>query len=198
MKIADKPTHSQTNGRANSITEASGRFDSVLKSKPGNRSDRAARQTPKDEEELRLSEIPPEVIGITGPLQTSAAAEPEHVSSFLISPDTMDVEKLATEIVEEIRSSNNTDGRQSLEIQFNSKILQGLRVCVAGPDKSLSITFSTQSDAVATLLSQHSDELIDRLQEGGVTIGKIGIVKIPGKYAIRDGRQEGHWKRALH
>ena len=97
------------------------------------------------------------------------------------------------EILQEIRARRATDG-QSLYIQFDSRTLDGLSVHISGIERNLSITFTTQSDAVEALLSQHSAELIERLRQDGFAIGRIGIVK--KRLADMNRNEQKQWKHS--
>jgi flagellar hook-length control protein FliK len=83
------------------------------------------------------------------------------------------IQNIAGEIVSEIRSARNKDGSRSVEIEFDSKTLQGLQVMIREQQGTLSILFSTQSENVAALLNNHKPDLISALASDGFKTGSI-------------------------
>jgi flagellar hook-length control protein FliK len=104
-----------------------------------------------------------------------------------------DLEKLVGEIVQEIHSLQSADGSRHVDIQFDSKTLQGLHVHIEQRNDALAVQFSTRSDAVATLLTQHSQELDQALESRGLKVSEVAVSRTtsqPGGPYTRRGQSE--------
>jgi len=190
MKISAETRTSQTRWTANSMRPSTDGFVLALKSKSGNHSDQTRGQKPaKENEEVARSAAAPDAIALVIPPQSFAEAKPAHISSVPVPSSVTNIERLSAEITQEIRV-HNSDRAKRIDIEFGSKILEGLRVSIVGSNKAISVAFSTQSEAVAALLSQHSPELIDRLKHDGFTIRRIGVVKMSTAHATRNDRRK--------
>jgi flagellar hook-length control protein FliK len=97
-------------------------------------------------------------------------------SSSAASPSSQ-IEKLVAEMVQKIHSFQGADGTRHLDIQFNSKTLEGLHVRIERRDGALNIQFSTKSDAVASLLSHNVGDLRAALELHGMKVSNIALSK---------------------
>lgn len=89
------------------------------------------------------------------------------------------IEKLSTEIGHQIEIFKQEGGAHAVNINFDSKTLEGLQVQIRQHDGELAIRFITQSNHVSKLLSRHSGELREALAGKGVRIGSIAIASNP-------------------
>lgn len=101
----------------------------------------------------------------------AATRQPESISS---APASTDIERLASEIVDRI-SSNQTDGMRSVEIQFNSQTLEGLRVSVRSQLGSIAINFFTPVARVASLLQKNLGNLRSALESKGIRAPRLVV-----------------------
>jgi len=83
------------------------------------------------------------------------------------------IQNLPREIVSEIRSVPNKDGSRTVDIQFDSRTLQGLQVHITERQGNLSIQFATQSENVAALLADHKNDLANALAADGFSVKNI-------------------------
>jgi hypothetical protein len=174
MKILVQTTGWQTPRAAGYTNHASSPFERVLRSRTAVKSDQPGPD--KDGEKLRLMAVLRDAAGPPCLPELGAQAKVEETSPSVVADATMVVRNLATEVLQEVLARKGADG-QSVDIQFDSRTLDGLSVHISGIERTLSITFATQSAAVEALLTQHSAELIDRLRLDGFTIGRIGILR---------------------
>jgi flagellar hook-length control protein FliK len=86
-------------------------------------------------------------------------------------------------LVQEIVVATGPADAQSVDIQFNSQVLQGLQVHLSRQGDAVSIRFSTASDSVSRLLSDHIGRLSEGLAARGVTVGQIQVQSAP---AVRE------------
>ena len=194
MKVSEQVTQCQTARPANTPSQASSPFERILRSRNAVKSDRVAEsESANDGEKLRLLAMLSGAVGLPDLPEQGADAKADQISPFAAAADTMVVKNLATEILQELRARRGADG-QSVDIQFDSRTLDGLSVHISGIERTLSITFATQSAAVEALLSQHSAELIDRLRQDGFAIGRIGIVR--KRLADMNRSEQKQWKHS--
>lgn len=107
---------------------------------------------------------------------SEATRQPEIVAS--ITPS-LDIERLATEIVDHI-SSRQMNGPRSVEIQFNSKTLEGLRVSVHSEGGLVAIGFVAPSTRVAGLVQKELGALRSALESKGVRIAQLVLSRQAG------------------
>jgi flagellar hook-length control protein FliK len=104
---------------------------------------------------------------------------------------TPELEKLVGEIVQEIHSFQGANGSRHVDILFDSKTLQGLHVHIEQRKEAVAIQFDTRSDAVAALLSQHSQELSQGLEARGIRVSEVAVSRTtsqPGRLYTRRGQ----------
>lgn len=97
--------------------------------------------------------------------------QPESISN---APASADIDRLASEIVDHI-SSHQADGMRSVEIQFNSQTLEGLRVSVRGQQGSITIQFVTPVAQVAALLQKNLGNLRSALESKGIRVTQLVV-----------------------
>jgi flagellar hook-length control protein FliK len=174
-----------------------------------NKVDRFARLLKKKEMELKKrtkSALPVEKMltkaAVTNVEPVPQQAPPlDQVSSPVdASPrtsSTPDLEKLVGEIVQEIHSFQSANGSRHVDIQFDSKTLQGLHVHIEQRNDALAVQFSTRSDAVAALLTQHSQELDQALESRGIKVSEVAVSRTtsqPGGPYTRRGQSQRGWQ----
>ena len=82
---------------------------------------------------------------------------------------------LASEIVQEIRMVSPSGAPPAIEIQFNSKTLDGLRVQVGSVDGQLNIQFLPKTEQTAQLLSENVASLNQALVDRGYKVAAIAV-----------------------
>lgn len=73
------------------------------------------------------------------------------------------------------------NGQRSIEVQFNSKTLDGLHVKISQQQDQISIRFSTTSASVSDLISRNLDQLSDALQHKGLQLAPIQVEVTPAQ-----------------
>ena len=102
-----------------------------------------------------------------------------HTESVSTAAAPADIERLASEIVDHI-STHQANGIHSVEIQFNSQILQGLRVSVRIQQGSMHLTFLTPVTRVGGLLQRNLGTLRSALESKGIRIGQLTVSRWAG------------------
>lgn len=105
------------------------------------------------------------------PGMPAATGQPESISGVRVSTD---VERLAAEIVDHI-SSHQANGARSVEIQFNSQTLEGLRVIVRSDRGAVAVSFLTPVARVAGLLQKNLENLRSALESKGVRVAHLAV-----------------------
>jgi flagellar hook-length control protein FliK len=118
---------------------------------------------------------------LAGENQSSAmrdvTPQPASISS---APASIDVEHLAAEIVDHI-SSHQSSGARSVEIQFNSQTLQGLRVSLRSTEQGqVAINFLTTVPQVAGLVQKNLGSLRVALESKGIRVTQLVVSRRPG------------------
>jgi len=174
-----------------------------------NKTDRFVRLLKRKEMELKKrtqSALPGEKV-LTKPAATDVQPVPQQApaldqvfppvdASSRTSP-IPDLEKLVGEIVQEIHSFQSADRSRHVDIQFDSKTLQGLHVHIEQGNNALAVQFSTRSDAVAALLNQHSQELDQALESRGIKVSEVAVSRTtsqPGGPYTRRGQSQRGWQ----
>jgi flagellar hook-length control protein FliK len=86
-------------------------------------------------------------------------------------------------LVQEISVAAPPGGPQSVEVQFNSTTLEGLKVRVTSTDGDTTIRFSTSSQSVSQLISRNADQLSQALEAKGIQAGPIQVEWRPASVA---------------
>ena len=102
-----------------------------------------------------------------------------------------EIHSLVTEVGHQIDIFKQNGETKSVNITFDSKTLEGLQVQIRQQDGGLAIRFVTQSDNVSKLLSRHTGELRDALENKGVKIGNIAISNTLTQSALQRNRDAG-------
>jgi len=92
-----------------------------------------------------------------------------------VSAARLNVEHLAAEIVQHIHAATTADGRRSVEIQFNSKTLDGLQVRVEDSKGSITVSFAARTENVAALLENQAPQLKRALEARGMTVANVSV-----------------------
>ena len=111
---------------------------------------------------------------------------------------TAPTEALLASLVQEIAVQAPPGGSGSVDIQFNSRTLQGLEVRVQKKGDSVEVQFSTSSDAVSQLLTANMQSLADALVQRGYVAPAVSVQRAPGPTNVssadsrRSGRDDGN------
>ncbi len=154
----------------------------------------------EDTERKRIQQESPFAV----PDEASSLVSPAIVPTDQIQPGIVSQSSAPTRseaadiqaLVQEILVVSKPDGQQSVEIQFNSKSLDGLNVKISQEQNQIAIRFSTASASVSELLSRNLDQLSDGLQRKGVQLAPIQVEltsgstsSVPSNTTSRDGRR---------
>ena len=110
---------------------------------------------------------------------------------------TTPTEAFLVSLVQEIAVEAPPGGNASVDIQFDSRTLDGLRVRVQKKGDSVEVRFSTSSDAVSQLLTANSQSLADALVQRGYVAPAVSVQRAPGSANVssgdsrRSGRDDG-------
>jgi flagellar hook-length control protein FliK len=78
-------------------------------------------------------------------------------------------------LAREIWHGVNAQGREQVDIQLNSKVLDGLRIQIVRDSDRLNIRFEGASEGVAQLLNRNVGALTESLAAHGVRVGSIRV-----------------------
>ena len=78
-------------------------------------------------------------------------------------------------LVQEIWHSVSTQGQEQVDIQLNSKVLEGLKIQIVRQPGTFDIRFESSSDVVAQLLARNVGALTQSLAAHGVPVGQIRV-----------------------
>ncbi len=101
----------------------------------------------------------------------STSAKPQQVAG---GGDAARVDQLASEIVSSV-AAHEKDGVHSVEIQFNSNVLDGLRVQVQSERGVVSINFIAATPQVSRFLNSNLATLRGALENRGVQITQLAV-----------------------
>jgi len=110
---------------------------------------------------------------------------------------TLNEPEVIRNLVREILVVTEPRGRQTVDVQFNSTTLDGLRVRISREEDKIAIRFLTASAAVSDLLSRNADQLSEALQAKGLHVVPIQVELSAGPVSIetglpaRDGQRSG-------
>jgi flagellar hook-length control protein FliK len=196
MKVSPSTntTASQTPVGGSALLKRSSSFDLVLEKKKAEAGSRQKRRPATEGEEPALASSSA-IAGVPFVLPFEAEnTKSSHVPSPGGAIRSTQIQNIAGEIVSQVRSATNKDGSRSLEIEFDSKTLQGLQVRISEQQGSLNIQFSTQSENVAALLADHKADLVIALASDGFKTGTISTLvrsKQSGSDRGRGGQRGG-------
>lgn len=92
----------------------------------------------------------------------------------------VELEALLTSLVQEIAVVAPPDRPASVDIQFNSRTLEGLHVRVQKAGDSVEVRFSTSSEAVSRLLTANADRLAEALVQQGYAAPAVSVQHAKG------------------
>ena len=110
---------------------------------------------------------------IPGQFSFEASSATQPGDSAVVQP-AVDIQRLVDEIVQQI-SRQNAGLSQNIEIQFQSTVLNGLRVQLQSQDTGLSVNFYTHSEEVGAALKGHFDELSKTLKSKGFRPERLNV-----------------------
>lgn len=149
---------------------ASGSFSEILERKLENAGERKSKEGEPfylpDDAALPLAAVIP-----VDQNQVGVASEP----SVQMRSEPATIQALAHEIL--VVAQPN--GQRSVELQFNSKTLNGLCVKISQQQDQISIRFSTTSASVSDLISRNLGQLSDVLQHKGLQLAPIQVDVTP-------------------
>lgn len=158
-----------------------GKFSEVLKDKKDRRESADSEDFTRDS--TLLNDAPPGLACMTPP----APANIGVVNSGQAAPAT-NSEALVNSLVGEITVKMPPGGVKSVDIQFDSRTLQGLHVRIQKEgDSALNVQFSTASDAVSRLLTNKSQALTEALQQRGYVAPVITVQRPEGSVTFSSG-----------
>jgi len=102
-----------------------------------------------------------------------------HSENVATAPASLDIERLASEIVDHI-SSHQAAGTKSVDIQFNSQTLEGLRVTIQSQQGSIAINFLTPVTRIASVVQKNLATLRTALENKGVPVSEVRVVRWAG------------------
>ena len=114
------------------------------------------------------------------PFLPMPAVAPSATAKAPAAPEIRDLNGLVQEIA--VVAGTNP----KVEIQFNSKTLQGLNVQIAKQGEQISVKFLTSSDSVAQLLSSNSTQLSQALEAKGLNVAPIQVQLAPASARFTD------------
>jgi flagellar hook-length control protein FliK len=98
--------------------------------------------------------------------------------------------------VREIQVVTSQAGGKAVEVEMNSRTLEGLRVRIAQDGDRLTVKFSTGSQAISQLLSRHLDQLSQALETKGFHVAPIQVqLRPPGTASAESGSRPADRRR---
>jgi hypothetical protein len=168
------PSYKEQNSAPSTV---SGKFDRVLEAKRKQRDEKQKDDAGKDKPHAQ----PPN--GSQQEISTSANPPVEwkaEQTSAQVSETAAFIQNLSGEIVGELRSVGHEGGAHTIDIQFDSKTLDGLHVQLSAQADALSLRFDAASPQVGTLLSEKSQELTIALERKGFRVNGL-LINTKGK-----------------
>jgi flagellar hook-length control protein FliK len=162
MKISSTRTDSSTR-------------DTVHDDSTGRDNDRFARllDSKRHDELNSSSQQHSDAADIPGQFPLEASSATQTGDSAVVQP-AVDIQRLVDEIVQQI-SRQNAGSAQNIEIQFQSTVLNGLRVQLQSQGTGLSVNFYTHSEEVGAALKGHFDELSKALKSKGFRPERLNV-----------------------
>jgi hypothetical protein len=171
-------------------------FSKVLE---GRRSkDKSEREKAKSEEDdlLGLQEklLDEEVIPKILPLSDNSLPPVLQTSSKVSSAQPVSLKQPLQALVQEISHAVSAQGQETVDIQLNSKVFEGLKIQVVRQPGAFDVRFQSASEGISQLLAQNAGALAQSLAAHGVPVGQIRVNDAePSRWTSRNpqGRQQG-------
>jgi hypothetical protein len=137
----------------------------------------------------------------------SAQAQPGLLLSYLRDVVPVDagysiagfeVEPLLASLVQEISIEAPPEGPSVVDIQFDSRTLDGLHVRVQRAGEGVEVRLSTPSDAVSRLLSDNVPRLAEALARLGYVAPHVSVQRAQGSTAFSTGESAGSGRDQAH
>jgi len=122
----------------------------------------------------RKESLPESTRFAEGQEQRAASADASQTDNISSAPAALNIEQLANEIVDHI-SCNQTANARTVEIQFNSQTLHGLRVGVQSQGGEISVDLLTSVTGVAELLNNNLGNLRSALEIRGIRVAHLRV-----------------------
>jgi flagellar hook-length control protein FliK len=171
---AQTPSYQQ---QSSGGTKDSSKFDRVLDARRKQRDDKPKDDSTKGKPDTQQPNASQQEIPTAFDQPINWKAEQ---TSARVSETTSSIQNLSGEIVGELRSVAHQDGAHTIDIQFDSKTLDGLHVQLAAQGDVLSLRFDTASHQVAGLLSDRTHELTTALERKGFRVNGL-VINAKGK-----------------
>jgi hypothetical protein len=175
MKAKDSPSPSR----------ASGDMRQLLEGRKDNRRGPAFSDVLKSLSERESKKR--DLVDILGPNTPQSAVQALPELSFQgepsvqeTLPSAIDTKKLISLLVSEIRTEVPSSEHSAVDIEFNSKILNGLHVRITKSSHELNIAFSTASSSISKLLSDNSATLLNALVQRGYVEPTVSVQETAG------------------
>jgi flagellar hook-length control protein FliK len=160
---------------------------------------RATEDSLTQDDEKRAAADPSRAAAIASPVPFSPLrdAAPVDAAYGIAAPE---LEPLLTSLVDEITVEAPPDGRTSIDIQFDSRTLEGLHVRIQKAGHAVEVRFSTSSEAISRLLTANSGRLTEALIQRGYVAPNVSVQRPQGSMAFfagepgrsnRDGNSSG-------
>jgi flagellar hook-length control protein FliK len=212
MRISDQSVNEARVDYDNRIEgeKTSDRFSQALKNDQARRDDEKKANDKKDGQDVhkdgpapapapspvaeRAQVTPSPAVGgndSSSPAVSSSASAAASKTSHPAATTPPQIDGLATEVGHHIDIFKQDGKTSAINITFDSKTLEGLHVQIRQQDGELAIRFVSQSDNVSKLLSRHTGDLREALENKGVKIRNIAISNPLTQPALQRNRDAG-------
>jgi hypothetical protein len=176
MRVGNKAETSGAAGAAQDTKQAKSpmRFSEILKDRKHRTEGPVGDDEPEEQGKRSASKIADDLV--PAPIFTAATLPPDNiggVDSGQAGPPNSDA--LLGPIVREIAAQAPPAGTSSVEIQFDSRTLEGLHVRIQKSDNGLNVQFSTSSESVSRLLTTNVHSLTQALEQRGYAAPTITV-----------------------
>jgi len=201
MKISDKPhTIGSCAGGPHAARPCHAKtFSEVLKgqkkstgeaSREGHEKCEAPELEARGKREFPAAPVAAALTPLSVPLATLRDSTPIAGGQAIAPP-----EAILSSLVEEITAAVPSGGNASVEIQFDSRTLQGLHVRIQKTGEGVEVRFTTSSEPVSRLLANNANTLAAALVQRGYTSPLISVqapsTAAPSAGSTGEGRPSG-------
>jgi hypothetical protein len=88
---------------------------------------------------------------------------------------TIPAQEIVNEIVKEVRFGTNELGLPEFQFDFQSSVLEGLKLKVSTDGDAVRASFITQSDAISDIIKENSAQLVQALQNKGLDLAQLDV-----------------------
>jgi flagellar hook-length control protein FliK len=182
MKVGSNPEANRGAGAAQAAqTKPRGKFSEVLKDKKDGCKSTDSEDFARDS--TLINDAPALLASVTPPAPAN-----NGVVNFGQPAAGANSEAMVSSLVREITVQMPQGSAKSVDIQFDSRTLQGLHVRIQkSGDNALNVQFSTASEAVSRLLTNNSRALTEALEQRGYVAPVITVQRPEGAAAFSSG-----------